>query len=288
MNQVVVYPGNGPLSQGTIFSCAVAEDYSACTTHGLVITARCDVAIDKVRKYNYVPVVHLNDWLHRDGRIILASRLMAQTLGGLRKALIDGGFSPSILETESPRSVLSVLFCGGEAHATPAKLRQRFSDLCDRYELATRGILSEPSDTVCLHVAKTAPGLRDGLLAELVTQRLAGYCFLDRVEPDGDDSGYVALLREIQAIPRLAAHAVANGLDAGLLADMCKAEPSLPGRLRVPRDGLAMPVGRLSSPNLEHLMQSFSLLFSRIGIPDPDESYLAGLWARQPSVKEDF
>jgi hypothetical protein len=286
VNLLVVYPRRCPLTQGTIFSCATAEDYADCTTHGLIITARCDVANDKVRPYNYVPVVSLSDWLHRDGRILLADRLMAEALGGLRNVLRESGFSTTILETETPRSVLSILFCNAHTGTKASKLRNRFSDLCDRYELASQGLESEPSDATCIRIAKVQPKLKDAVLAELVSQRLAGYYFLNRVEPEQDDNGFVALLREVQAIPRSAAHAVANGLDPCLFADMCKVEPLLRGRLRIPHDGLAMPVGLVASPNLEHLMQSFALLFSRIGIADPDQSYVTGLWARQPSIKE--
>jgi len=99
----VSHPRSGPLTQGTIFSCAVAEDYPGCEVHGMLITARCDVAQDKVRTYNYLPVVTLNDWVHRDGRIALAERLAADALGGLRQSLKDAGFSPSILARLSHR-----------------------------------------------------------------------------------------------------------------------------------------------------------------------------------------
>ena len=108
---VVVYPEGGPPTQGTIFSCAVAENYVGCQTCGLIITARCDAANDKVRCYNYVPVVTLNDWVHRDGRVILAERLMAETLGGLRGTLTDAGLSASILETEEPSTQIGRASC---------------------------------------------------------------------------------------------------------------------------------------------------------------------------------
>jgi hypothetical protein len=51
-------------------------------------------------------------------------------------------------------------------------------------------------------------------------------------------------------------------------------------------DDLAMPISIVTSPNIEHFMQSFALLFSRIGIDAPDPSYVAQLWTRQPSVTE--
>jgi hypothetical protein len=53
----ILKPTLGLLSQGTIFSCASAEDYPDCLVHGLVITARCDIAQSKVPIFNYLPVV---------------------------------------------------------------------------------------------------------------------------------------------------------------------------------------------------------------------------------------
>jgi hypothetical protein len=284
VNSLVVFPQGSGLTQGTIFSAAVAEDYPGCRTHGLVITARCDVANDKVRTYNYVPIVTLDDWLHRDGRLILAERLHAETLGALKGALKDGGFSPSILETESPRSVLSTLFPPAAKVGKMAKARERFEDLCSRFELACLGISSDPSDAVCIRVAEAAPRLKDVMLSELVNQRLNGYYFLSCVDPDGEDIGYVALLREIQHMPRGLAHAVAEGLDTARLVEMCSSNPSMRGRLQIESKDLAMPIGLLSSPYIEHLMQSFSLLFGRIGVADPEPSYVTALWSRQLSV----
>ncbi len=143
-----MYPTGGPLTQGTIFSCAVAENYLGCETCGLVITARCDAANDKVRCYNYIPVVKLIDWFHRDGRILLADRLIAETVARLRTTLVEAGYSASILETEDPRSVLTTLFVNSGAGEKAAKARDRFAQLCDRHELAISGLFSTPSDAV--------------------------------------------------------------------------------------------------------------------------------------------
>ena len=43
------------LTRGTISSCAVAEGYSDCKVHGLVITARCDLHMTKRRYLTTYP-----------------------------------------------------------------------------------------------------------------------------------------------------------------------------------------------------------------------------------------
>jgi hypothetical protein len=283
MNAAVTYPQARSLTQGTIFSCAVAEDFPGCTTYGLVITARCDTANDKVRIYNYVPVVTLNDWLHRDGRILMSHRLMAETRGSIRAMIRDQKFSASILDTESPRSVLETLFTVG---AVGQKLHKQFASLCERFELAEVAGGQDPPNGVCIRVANAAPRIKDSILLELANQKLTGYYFIARVDPDGGDQGHVALIREVQMIPRKVAKAVASGVDIHQFRELCGMEPTLNGRLRIEPHDLAMPIGLLRSPNLEHFMQAFSLLFGRIGIADPDPAYVANLWTRQPSIAE--
>lgn len=83
----------GSLNQGTLFSCGAAEDYAGCDVHGIVITARCDVANDKAQIYNYLPVVKLDDWLKRDGRILIAERGIKTTFGEMKNALKDVGYN---------------------------------------------------------------------------------------------------------------------------------------------------------------------------------------------------
>ena len=63
MADYISAPKLGFLTQGTLFTCAAAEDYGGCNVHGLVITARCDVAQNKAAVFNYLPVVSLDDWV---------------------------------------------------------------------------------------------------------------------------------------------------------------------------------------------------------------------------------
>jgi hypothetical protein len=281
MNTVVAYPKNGPMTQGTIFTCAVAQDYAGCSVHGLILTARCDIAQDKVRVYNYLPMVELDDWLHRDGRVILAQRLESDATGTMRNVLQKSGFSPAILELEHPRRILETLFPDG----SDKDLRQRFERACLRFEMAGRCINSAPTDRLCLVLGNEVPKLRDTLLSELVHNALNGFYFLRSIDPSGSDLGHVVLIREIQILPRELAHAIASGLEHNLYESMCQSHPSMQEKLAMAADDIAYPVGQVVSPHLEHILQTFAFLFSRIGLPDPDKSYIAGLWNSQPTVK---
>ena len=279
-------PSRGPLTQGTIFSGVKALNYDHCTAHGIVITARCDVANDKVNSYSFLPIVSLSDWIQRDGRIILAERMMSSAKGRLRDLLRHSGNSPSVLETESLDRIREILFPVGAKNKKLDGLRKQFDDNAQRFQLAQRALDSTPEERLCNEVVSSMPSLKDVLVKELTTYRLNGYYFLKRLNPGGADSGFVVLLREVGMLPRSVAMAVAEGLDQSQFVELCKNDSSLSGKMLINEDDLAMPIGVLASPNIEHLMQTFSYLFGRIGINDHEPSYVSALWDRQPSAKE--
>jgi hypothetical protein len=103
-------PRLGVLTQGTVFACAVAEDYVGCHIHGLVITARCDVSQKKAAVFNYLPVVSLDDWIHRDGRLLLCDRVLKNIAGRMRGCLKSAGYSDSVMLTQTPEAILNTLF----------------------------------------------------------------------------------------------------------------------------------------------------------------------------------
>jgi hypothetical protein len=161
---MVVDPTLGAIDQGTIFTCGCAEDYDGCTVHGLVITARCDIAQDKVPVFNYIPVVTLDDWLHRDGRVILSSRIERHHMGSLRNMLKNAGHADSILNVQAPRSVLKTLFPEEETGKKARKARQAFADAVEHYELAVKCTSSSPIHRDILTLAKTHKSALDTLI----------------------------------------------------------------------------------------------------------------------------
>lgn len=75
-----------------------------------MITARCDAVNDKIRTYNYLPVVHFDDWMQRDGALILAEKAAADTKNSMKNVLKTVSLSRTILDSEEPRRILEVAF----------------------------------------------------------------------------------------------------------------------------------------------------------------------------------
>ena len=269
-------PVLGRLDQGDIFSCAHAEGYHQYNVYGLTITARCDIAQDKAEFYSYLPVVPLRAWWHVDGFRILCYRARRQQMGALRDALVQAGHSPSITDSEPPSRILQVLFHKGRTDVS-SRLRKRIATILELMERLDDWDQSGATTANVRAACQALSTLRTSLMAELVSQRLLGFYFLSQIEFEGDDSGYVVCLRDVRHLPRTVALLVRSGLPKHLDS----ASKEIDACLSFNHEDFAMPVGTLPSPLTEHLMQTFSQLFIRIGLDDLPDSYLSGLWERQ-------
>lgn len=265
----------GVLSQGTIFSCAIAEDYASCRVHGLVITARCDITNDKAEVFNYIPVVQFSDWIRRDGAKILAQRLSRSTFAEMKNQLRQLDLAASVLDTLAPRTVLAGVFEGVDAKGSQ-KARTNFERACSRYELA-RECLEEDALTQRLALLKSEAAEASKVIKELCQNAIAEAYFLPSVYPSEDCAGYVALLREIRHMPRRLAASVADGLDQNAYEALCVSDARCRDRIHIAADDFAWPTGVIKSPFAEHLMQRLTLLFSRIGVADVGKDVLEKL-----------
>jgi hypothetical protein len=275
----ILRPLLGRLTQGSIFSCASAEGYAGCEVYGFVITARCDVEQDKFPILNYVPIVKLDDWLDREGFDILSSRLRADLEGAISALLSQCKIAINILESQSLRDIESAFFSEPYTSKEIKSAKDRFSGLIARNELIDQIELNRLNQSGKLYEINDKSA--SALLKELIQHKITGYYFLPSVYDQGDDAGYVINLREVRHLTRVAAQKLANGLEASDGADIA-AENGLSFEL----DTLAMPIGELSSPAVEHVLQTFSTLFGRIGLDDPSREYVDQICARRPKPED--
>jgi hypothetical protein len=122
------------MTQGTIFSGALAEDYVGCAVCGIVITARCDVSHDKVSRYTYLPLVKTCNWLERDGVELSLERATKDLWNTFASHLKTCGLTERLLDTESPHRILTVLFPQCAEASAIRKMRPKLSDIAARLE----------------------------------------------------------------------------------------------------------------------------------------------------------
>lgn len=265
-------PPSRTVTQGTIFSCALAEDYPNVPVLGIVITARCDIAHEKAEIFSYIPLIRFEDWLLQDGRRILAARSIAEATGKMKSAIKDAGLSTSILQTLSFEAIAAELRNNDDKAGQ--KIANRFNEAYALFQTAKKAaevVLPNPDAQKFISQLKK---LYSTLVKELLSNSLAEFHYIDRSERGEICNGYVALLREIRFMPSFGAKALVDGIDVERFSELCSINPRLRDKLAITsEDHYALPVGLLKSPFTEHVMQRLTQLFSRIGVTEfpPDK-----------------
>lgn len=262
-------PRENEFTQGTVFSCAHAEDYPETSSYGLVITARCDATQDKAPIFSYIPVVPLDDWMLCDGASIAMDRIHAECLNTLRNHLKEASLSQSLLETKTVDEIY-------ESHFKPKEGEKSWTTRCtkirasmDTYVRNQRlQAINCSREERRIHLIANAMKA-DAVVKELSGNRLNGFYLLrDMPLLSGTKVNSVALLREIHHIPTKLAREIVGGLTKEDWT--ARRHPAVRCPTFVASDDLAAPIAKLRSPWIEHVMQNFTMLFARIGVADND------------------
>lgn len=266
----------GRITQGTIFSCALAERYEDTSVFGLTITARCDVAQEKYHILNYLPVVSLADWLQNDGLDIMIDRERKEIMGNIRSIMKEASVSLSLIDAVGLISIAETHFPIGTSTRAEKARNERFSKHVTRYtDLSATSLAGR--DTCLNWFRKHCPSRIKELITELSKHTLQSYYFLERLQLDEEPVGYVALLREVTTLQRNVVSDLARGISKEHWRQIY--EPRGGVALRFDKDDFAMPISQLGSPTIEHIMQCFSNLFGRIGVADPSAAILGRMIA---------
>lgn len=262
-------PRENEFTQGTVFSCAYAEDYPDTSSYGLVVTARCDATQDKAPIFSFIPVVPLHDWILLDGAKIAMDRIYSDGFNTFRNFLKDASLSESLLDTKTVEEIYESHFKAKEGDKIwgprCVKIRTVMNTFSRNQKLRTIGGSREECR---LHLVDNSAKV-DAVLKELSGNRLAGFYLLrDMPLLSGEEVNSVALLREIHHMPTKLAREIVGGInkeDWVSRNDVATRCPKF-----VASDDLAAPIAKLKSPWIEHVMQNFTMLFARIGVADND------------------
>lgn len=264
----------GELTQGTMFSCATAARYSGSSVFGLTITARCDVTQDKYRVLNYLPVVSLYDWLRKDGLDILVENEIADQEGKLRRKLKEKRLSTAIADYVDFRQIAETHFPINSVNNPKKSGAIDFHELVTEIEIFRKIRSTDNFDYIFSWFNDNRQPKVIDLIHRLSRHNVLGYYFLERIDlSTKDPSPHVCLLREISTLPKAIAQCIGTGLSKEDYDQMTLDDTPHIG-LCIPFGDLAMPVSQIESPTIEHILQTFSYLFSRIGIADPDKLVL--------------
>lgn len=264
------FPKKNQFTQGTVFSCAYAENYCHLPVYGLVITARCDAAQKKVPIYSFIPVVPLRNWIFKDGSEIILRRYIADQVNTQENLLEALSLSTSLLKTKSASEIIE----GALKPLQTADKRltgkvQKFIEASKAISAAEEALSDGKASKLQPQLTKASKQL-DQVIKELSGNRLIGHYFLRSMPSlyDTAPQDYVALLREIHHIPNTLAMKITEGITKEEWSHGPTDEACCP--VFTNSDDFCVPIAKLRSPWMEHLMQNWTLLFARIGVEDID------------------
>lgn len=271
----------GKIDQGTIFNGAIAEDYHHCEVQGLIITASCDIANDKVKKYSYLPIVKFNDWLRRDFWEIFFHRSTQQEKSNLRSLFKQKGLSTNLIDQFDHEELYSKL-----SEDFSKKENVRFKKIIDNI-LDLNNCNSQKPESKTQSMDKILSNYKKSVVSifnELTSHKLSGYYFLEAISPDDISGPYIILLREIRHLNRNIIKDISKGLSPGALKQHVEDSIQNALNLDINYSEMMMPLGHINPPFIQHIMQNFSELFSRIGVDDFKKSINVKLFESSVNV----
>ena len=262
----LIQPILGKITQGSIFCCASASRYKEKPVLGLTITARCDVAQDKYPVLNFLPVVRLPDWLLEDGLDILLENVINEQKQHIKSTLKQANLSPSLAFAIPLIDVAKQHFPLGVGSKSERSAADRFNSLVNEIDTFHK-IIKEGSKINQLNWLRENKShkIRD-LIQGLSKHSVPGYYLLERLFDD-DNTGHVCLLREVSTLPQIVSEEIAKGLSAERYRNFQNI--NIRDILSFEFENFAMPLIQVGSPAIEHILQTFSNLFCRIGIVEP-------------------
>lgn len=284
-------PRQDRVTQGTIFCGGISEGYDNKPVWGVVITARCDTAQEKTPIVNYLPLVCIEDWLHQSGGRLVIDKAISDITAEFKNLLTQRALSHSLLEVHAISDLVSVHFPEPDRPATNKKEERE-----NKQALQARGIARELNDlksciaepaldgnqiTVILQKNRKAV---HAVVENLISNKLAGFYFIPNIGEITEYQsrlGYVIHLREVRHMSMKTANALLNGIsiDDALTREIVD--------LNFSTFDFAFPVAEITSPWIEHLMQSFCNLFGRIGLTDIDKSITSSIVASISPLSEE-
>ncbi|QZD89749.1 hypothetical protein K3148_13255 [Qipengyuania aurantiaca] len=211
---------------------------------------------------NYLPVVSFDDWVCIDGFDIIRDRLRKDTDGKLASALKTLHVSEEMVQAIGLPELIRNLARDDKVKKKQIQNLEKIGELSTLLD----GDFGSRRDKKRLF--RENPKFTKSITAELVKNSLSGYYFIPNFSEQEGGPGYVILLREPSSMPFGLACRIARGLSL----DDAKGDLEAAHHIAFQSNDFAMPVRKIASPHIEHLLQTFSLLYGRIGLPDLPEN----------------
>lgn len=254
------------LTQGSIFNYAYEEDYIDMEILGTVISARCDIANEKVDHYCFLPTIPIKKWIQKEIKKALEREFKKTIEGQINQSLKTYGVSEKSVHIYGAKKTLEVLL----KEIKKDKDRDRVIGAFKKYELLTEeSNINEIEDIFRIEIRE--------ILKKIIDNKNSDYFFIDDVDGYG---ACIIKLRCVRNLDRKVAEKIHGGIEIAKISENNRWLYSSVNTLD--SSAISSVVGAIKSPYIELILQRFSENFTRIGIQNPNHEILEFSLARNP------
>lgn len=286
------------IEQGTIIYGMKSQKYPSCPCYGIIITARCDIAQNKVPKYYYLIAVDAYSWFcSKHGYTTVYGELIKNQKDGIHSKAEELELDSCTLLTLSREDLEAVLEDKRQQLVGNNKARRKVEQLKDSIKQYSEVAHEETDDIHRKRAIKANTKTAVRYLKDIDSGKMHHYYFLPQaayLDNDIKSKGLIVDLLEIKSLTLEDAKKIASPLSEISYERL----PPLPTEEEISQteriDDIIKRLrersrlentfwlenesdfvgieGTIKSPWCEHLMQRFSNVFIRIGLDNPSEN----------------
>lgn len=257
------------VTQGTLIYGLRSAKYPGIVTYGIIISAACDLAQDKINKVFYLSAVPFTDWLYStEGFKVVTTASVNNCTGRIKKILESHNLSWDAIQTFSQDDLEKVL--------VDAKIpKDDQKTVLTQFEKYSRIKTEQLTLDGMKGVYKSERKNVESFLGTLFAGGNTHYVFIPKhalSELLSVGQGLVVDLLELDYFSVELIKKIAEGkIDYGVLSDPDVS--AYDGKFVLSETkGFAYPMGRVTHPWCEYILQHFSNCFIRIGVDNPEKS----------------
>lgn len=246
----------GNLTQGSIITGCVADEFPDMELFGCVITPRCDLGHEgKVNTVHYLPIVPFESWFQVLAVPEIFSHWKSDLAGSIDNIMKSHGFGESItsfgLQKDDMLKLAESKLNGKELNGIQLKINSFYCAIKDE----------EFKNYLALDKGKHIDYLK-----QLKENKISSFYLLEKWGDNCTSDYYVMLLRDVRRLSIATAKKIGEGV---MEEDLTPINRQVDDLFVSPKNrGFYYIDSQIESPFIEHILESFMYNFNRIGVED--------------------
>lgn len=258
-------------TQGTIISSIRSKKYFDCYCYGVVISARCDIANDKITKIYYVEALDLENWIFSNvGFGLIISPLVNSIVENLQKICESNNLAWEIMKDFSSEEFIKVA-----DEEMSKKDSKKAKENFEKYKLYTNKKNSlKNKKEILKDIKKTAVNY----VSDIANGKYTHFVYIPPVGvEDQIRNGLIIDLQELDYFDIETVKDLVN-CDIDIQNSNLDNEKKILYNEKFILDkdpGYSIMLCETISPWTEYMMQRFSNVFTRIGVENPSKENIS-------------